>query len=119
MTMFNDTFLETLPAQPQPSSQALLQPVQTRAFFFHDVQVLIQSNHPAILAILEHMLGAFPRPDVIRGEVTCAILCYECAEQFPRPLPRHRLRTETVQLLTGTRLKYYRSRVSSTRFYYQ
>lgn len=115
--MLNDTFLETL--STQTSSQALLQPVLTRVFFFHDVQVTCQSNHPAILTILEHMLGAFPKPEVIRGEVTYAVLCYDCSELFPQPLPRHRVRTETVQLVTGTKMKYYRSRVGTTRYYYQ
>jgi hypothetical protein len=117
MMMLNDTFLETLTTHT--SSQALSQPVLTRMFFFHDVQVNCQSNHPAILAILEEMLDVFPKPDVIRGEVTYAVLCYDNIEQFPQPLPRHRVRTETMKLLTGTKLKYYRSRVAATRYYYQ
>jgi hypothetical protein len=85
-------------------------PVLRKVYFFHDIRMVCQTNHPAIVNLLETMLGSFPEPACIVGEATYTILCYENAAQFPVPLPRNRVRTDTLRLLTNTRLKYYRSR---------
>lgn len=106
--MPNDTLRNTL----DMALDSLSTPVLSKVYFFHDIRMVCQTNHPAILAILETMLGSFPEPAHIVGEATYTILCYENAAQFPvsLPLPRNRVRTDTLRLLTNTRLKYYRSR---------
>ena len=55
------------------------------------------------------MLGRFPEPETVRGEALYAVFCYASAAQFPVSLPQERKRTETLRLLTNTRLKYYRN----------
>ena len=87
-------------------------PVLRKVYFFHDIRILCQTNHPTILALLDTMLGSFPEPAFIAGKATYTILCFDNASQFPvpLPLPRQRKRTDTIRLLTGTRLKYYRGR---------
>lgn len=103
---------DTLPHTLDMALHSLTTPVLRQIYFFHDIRIVCQTNHPAILALLETMLGSFPEPARIAGEATYTILCYENAAQFPvpLPLPRNRVRTDTLRLLTHTRLKYYRSR---------
>ena len=80
-----------------------------KALFFHDVSVVCRTNQPEVLALLEEMLGIFPQPEPMRGEIMYDVLCYGGASQFPLRLPPARKRTETLRLLTNTRLKYYES----------
>src|SRR5437588_12170112 len=80
-----------------------------KVYFFHDIRVTCQTNHPAILTILNEMLDIFAPPRQVRGELTYSILCYENASYFPIRLPHSRIRTDTIRLLTNTRLKHYTS----------
>ena len=80
-----------------------------KTFFFHDIAVHCRTNHPQILAWLSEMLAPFPEAARIRGEVQYVIMCYDEAVCFPVQLPAAHQRTDAIQLLTGTRLKYYRS----------
>jgi hypothetical protein len=80
-----------------------------KTFFFHDIAVHCRTNHPQILVWLAEMLDAFPEAARSRGEVQYTILCYDDAAHFPVQLPAARQRTDAIQLLTGTILKYYRS----------
>jgi hypothetical protein len=80
-----------------------------KRLFFHDIGVHCRSNHAQILTLLEEMLGVFPEPERTRGEVQYDVVCYEQASQFPLQLPSARARTDAIQLLTNTLLKYYRS----------
>src|ERR1700694_2283544 len=80
-----------------------------KALFFHDVSIVCRTNQPEVLALLEEMLGIFPQSERTRGEIMYDVLCYESASQFPLQLPPARKRTETLRLLTNTRLKYYES----------
>jgi hypothetical protein len=108
--MFNDTLLDTV----ETTVHKLPGQILDNVFFFHDVRVTCQTNHPAILAILDEMLGMFPEPEKLLAEVTYTIMCYESAVHFPLQLPHSRKRTETVRLLTGTKLKYYQDLASMT-----
>ncbi len=110
--MFNDTLLDTV----ETVVHELPGPVLDKAFFFHDVRVTCQTNHPAILAILDEMLGIFPEPAKLQGEVTYLVLCYQSPAHFPIQLPTSRKRTETVRLLTNTKLKYYQDLASMTEY---
>lgn len=87
-----------------------------KAFFFHDVCVVCGTNQPEMMALLEEMLGIFPRPERERGQIRYDVFCYESSSQFPLQLPRARKRTETLQLLTDTRLKYYVSSNLATEY---
>ncbi len=80
-----------------------------KSFFFHDIAVHCRANDRQLLAWLEEMPGAFLQPERIRGEVQYNISWYAEAAHFPLQLPPIRRRTDTIQLLTGTHLKYYRS----------
>jgi hypothetical protein len=82
-------------------------PLFSKAYFFHEIRVICQTNHPAILDLLDDMLGIFAPPAQVRGELTYYVLCHESASYFPIRLPHTRIRTDTVRLLTDTRLKYY------------
>ena len=81
---------------------------QEKTFFFHDIAVHCRANHPQILAWLAEMLNPFPETTRIGGEVHYTINCYDEAAHFLLQLPAARQRTDVVQLLPGTRLKYYR-----------
>ncbi|HLI07101.1 MAG TPA: hypothetical protein VKV40_11090 [Ktedonobacteraceae bacterium] len=85
------------------------QPELRQVFFFHDVRIVCRTNHPRILLLLEKMLEAFPEPEMLRGEACYSIYCYDDASQFPLQLPPRRTRTETLRLLTNTRLKCYKA----------
>ncbi len=111
-TMFNNTLLDTVETAVHQFPERVLD----KAFFFHDVRVICQTNHPAILAILDEMLGIFPEPAKLQGEVTYTILCYESSAHFSLQLPASRKRTETVRLLTNTKLKYYQDLASMTEY---
>jgi hypothetical protein len=89
---------------PSPQSEQVLRKV----FFFHDVRIVCQTNHPRILFLLEKMLGTFPEPEMQLGEACYSIYCYDDASRFPLQLPSRRTRTETLRLLTNTRLKCYK-----------
>jgi hypothetical protein len=102
--MLKDTLYDTLYA----TTRDLPEPLLSKAYFFHDIRVVCQTNHPAIFSIFDNMLGIFSEPAKILGEAAYYILCSEHAAQFPVPLPRRRVRTQTVRLLTNTKLKYYR-----------
>jgi hypothetical protein len=78
-----------------------------KVYFFHDISIACETNHPAVLAVFDALLGIFPRPSTIQGHLTCKAFCYEQADQFPLQLPQQRTRTSAVRLLTGTKLKYY------------
>jgi hypothetical protein len=104
--MLNETLLDTL----YTTTETVRDPLLHRAYFFHDVRVHCHTNHPVILNILDRMLGFFPTPASIRGEANYYVTCYERAADFPLSLPAQRIRTETVRLLTNTKLKYYVSR---------
>jgi len=106
--MLKDILLDTFDTAISDLNTTVLRKV----YFFHDICILCQTNHPTILALLDTMLGSFPEPAIIVGKATYTILCYENATQFPvpLPLPRQRRRSDTMRLLTGTRLKYYYSR---------
>ncbi|HEY6539357.1 MAG TPA: hypothetical protein VIZ18_00390 [Ktedonobacteraceae bacterium] len=88
-----------------------------KTFFFHDIAVHCRTNHSQILAWLAEMLDAFPKAARIRGEVQYAIFCYDEAARFPMQLPPARQRTDAIELLTGTILKYYRSPDSALEYH--
>jgi hypothetical protein len=102
--MLKDTLYDTLCTL----TRNLHKPLLSKVYLFHDIRIVCQTNHPAILAILDKMLGIFPQSAEVHGESTYLILCSEDAQRFPVPLPRGRVRTETIRLLTNTKLKYYR-----------
>ena len=97
--------LDTLYAAIQHNSDPLLR----KDYYFHDIRVTCQTNHQAIMDILDSMLGMFPEPDSPQGHAHYTVLCCDSAASFPVQLPRQRRRIDTVQLLTDTRLKYYSS----------
>ena len=88
-----------------------------KRLFFHDIVVHCRTNHAQTLALLEEMLGAFPEPEQTRGEIHYNVYCYEHASQFSQQLPTKRHRTDAIQLLTNTVLKYYRSDDSTLEFH--
>src|SRR5712692_448413 len=100
--MAKDALLDTF----STATHDLAEPLLSKCYFFHDIRIFCRTNHPAILAIFDKMLGIFPEPGKIAGESTYYVLCYARSSQFPMQVPRRRIRTETVRLLTGTRLKY-------------
>jgi hypothetical protein len=107
--MLNDTpaaQLDTLYASIQ-TVQDSSEPLLRRNYYFHDIRVTCQTNHPAILTVVDRMLGMFPEPDRLRGAANYTVLCNAAAPHFPVPLPHKRIRLDTVRLLTDTRLKYY------------
>ena len=113
--MFNNTLvgqLDTLYKTIQQSPEPLL----CKDFYFHDIRVTCQTNHPAIMAILDSMLGMFPEPDAPQGQANYTVLCHNQATYFPVPLPQQRRRIDTIRLLTDTKLKYYSSLDRATEF---
>lgn len=104
--------LDTLYEALENSSEPLL----CKDYYFHDVRVTCQTNHPAIMAILDTMLGIFAEPDAPCGHTHCTVLCCDQANRFPVQLPKQRKRIDTVRLLTDTRLKYYSSLDQTTEF---
>jgi hypothetical protein len=91
-----------------------LHPLESKIYCFHDISIACETNHPAIFAILDTMLGIFPRIEQVQGHTTFQVFCYTQAEQFSVQLPHKRVRTETMRLLTNTTLKYYRSSDGTT-----
>jgi hypothetical protein len=110
--MFNDTLLDTV----ETAVHKLPEQVLDNVFFFHDIRVTCRTNHPGIMAILAEMLGMFPEPAKLHAEVTYAVMCYESSAHFPLQLPGLRKRTETVRLLTNTKLKYYQDLASMAEY---
>lgn len=82
---------------------------------FHDVRVYCETNHPALLLILGDMLRIFPPLEQERGAVTYRTLCFERDDLFME-MPQQRERTDTIRLLTNTRLKYYRDTQNTRRY---
>ena len=87
-----------------------------KRYFFHDVQISCSTNHPAIFALLDELLGVFSQPAQARGEVCYDIACYEDASQFAAQISPSRRHTETIRLITGTKLRYYVSNDYSTEY---
>src|SRR5579875_534475 len=85
-------------------------------YFFHDIRVICQANHPSILGILDEMLGMFAPPQQVRGELSYYVLCHESAGDFPARLPHTRRRMDTIRLLTNTQLKHYVSMDDTTEY---
>src|SRR6266852_269971 len=110
--MLNKTMFDTL----YTTVHHLPEPALRNAYFFHDIRITCHTNHPAILAMLDEMLGIFPEPSKPRGEASYYVLCYEHASQFPVHLPHDRIRTDTIRLLTKTKLTWYRSRDYTTEY---
>ncbi len=77
-------------------------------FFFHDIRISCQVNHPALLRAVDALLGSNPACDRPRGEADYHIYCTDEKAPFPAPLPLARARMGKTQLLTGTYLHYYR-----------
>jgi hypothetical protein len=109
MSMLDHTLTNINIDMSELISSSQSEQVLQKVFFFHDVRIVCQTNHPFILSILERMLGAFAEPETVRGEAAYAIYCYDSASQFPLQLPSTRTRTETLRLLTNTRLKCYKA----------
>ncbi len=103
--MLSETMLDTL----YTATHNVPDPVLCKVYFFHDVRVTCYTNHPAILVLLDEMLGIFPEPGQLCGEVAYYILCYENPSQFPVQLPRDGIPLDTIRLLTNTKLTCYRS----------
>lgn len=78
-----------------------------RTYFYHDVRLICETNDATCFVLLDSLLGRFPEPQRVRGEASYSIYCYSDEASFPVQLPEQRTRTGAVQLLTGTRLKYY------------
>ena len=110
--MYNDTLLDVVETEIYNLKGQVLE----KTYFFQNVRIICQTNHPAIVAILDDMLGIFPEPEQLQGEVAYCIVCYENLVQFPIQLPLSRKRTETVRLLTNTKLKYYQDLKSMTEY---
>lgn len=111
--MLNNTLLDTLDSITlQPP-----EPVLRKIYFFHNVRITCQTNHPAILAILDAMLGIFPNAGPVQAEATYSVFCYDHASQFPVRLPHDRKRIQSMQLLTNTTLKYYLSSDYTTEYH--
>ena len=102
--MFDHSLPSTFEPVPYEASGTLLR----KSYFFHDIRLSCQTNHPAILTMLDKILARFPEPCIVRGEASYAVFCYESVSQFPVQLPQAHVRMETLRLLTRTRLKYYR-----------
>ena len=77
--MLKDTLYDTLYA----TTRDLPEPLLSKTYFFHDIRVVCQTNHPAIFSIFDKMLGFFPEPAKLLGEAAYCILCSEHAAQFP------------------------------------
>ncbi len=110
--MFNDTLLDTV----ETVIHQLPGQILDKVLYFHDVRVTCLTNHPAILALLNEMLGMFPEPEKLQAEMTYAVMCYESSAHFPLQLPGSRKRTDTMRLLTNTKLKYYQDLASKTEY---
>src|SRR5437762_13624851 len=101
--MLKDNLLDTLGT----TLHDLPEPLLRKVYFFHDLRLTCQTNHPGILAILDTMPRIFREAVKIRGEITYFVLCYDSVRQFPVQLPARRVRTGTMCLLTNTQLTYY------------
>lgn len=91
-------------------------PLLSSVYFFHDIRITCHTNSPLVQAMLTTMLSIFPEPEKMQGTVNYFVLCYSDTSQFPVPLPRQRVRTDTMRLLTNTKLKSYRSSDTMTQY---
>jgi hypothetical protein len=96
--------------------QHLPGPSLQKRYYLHDIQITCATNHSTIFALLDDLLGAFPRPARVRGEVSYTIACYDHASQFSDQIPADRKHTETIQLVTGSKMRIFVSRDDSTRY---
>lgn len=90
-------------------------PLQKR-YYFHDIQVACSTNHPGIFALLDELLGVFAQPAQVRGEVSYQVACFDHHAQFPEQIPPDRKHTETILLVTGSKMRVYVSRDGSREF---
>lgn len=110
---------KTLPATIHVALHDLPEPVLHKIYFFHDIQITCHTNHPAVFALLDEMLGVFsaPQPQQLQGVVSYTIACYQEHSQFPVQLPPACIHTETIRLVTGTKLRYYSSNDDATEYH--
>lgn len=87
-----------------------------KLYYFHDIQVTCLTNTPAVFTLLDELLDVFPEPARVRHEVCYAIACFQDASYFPVQLPASASHTETIRLVTGTKLRYYVSDGSTTEY---
>ncbi|HEU5228738.1 MAG TPA: hypothetical protein VFU49_13060 [Ktedonobacteraceae bacterium] len=106
--MLHRTFYANLAHRPE----YLLQ----KQYFFHDISIRCQVNHPALLRISDALLSSYPGCDRPRGEARYDIFCSDKQAPFAVALPPSRIRMGKTQLLTGTQLKYYHSAEDSTEY---
>lgn len=102
----------TLPEQ----TNTMIQPSLHNINWFHDIRVTCGTNAPILQTALAEMLGIFPAADRAQGEVTFTVLSRLQDEPFTLSLPDDRRRTETMRLLTETKLKYYRGKQDGRRY---
>lgn len=90
--------------------------ITQKNYYYHDIRIICQTNHPVLRAALEAVFGMFPEPAVVRGEASYALFCYESACQFPLPLPDDLIYSSTLSLLNHAQLKAYRSQDHTTNY---
>src|SRR5579884_161580 len=90
--------------------------IMQKDYYYHDIRIICQTNHPALLAALEAVFGMFPEPAVVRSEASYALFCYESACQFPLPLPDDLIYSNTLSLFNQARLKTYWSQDHTTNY---
>lgn len=81
-----------------------------KLYYFHDIQITCSTNHAPVFALLDELLGVFTEPAHIRGQAAYHIACYEHASQFSEQIPASRKHTETIRLVTGSKMRIYVSR---------
>ena len=111
-----DTALTTLVATNNLNN-ATHEQLFYRTYFYHDVRIACETNDAACFGLLDSLLGRFPQPQHVRGNASYSIFCYPDEASFPVQLPERRTRTGAVQLLTGTRLKYYTDNITGHTIY--
>jgi hypothetical protein len=75
--------------------------------YFHDIEFTCSTNQAAILELLDAVPHTFARPEHRRGEAYLVIICHEDTAHFAEQIPANRRHTETIRLITGTKLRYY------------
>jgi len=68
------------------STRNLHKPLLSKVYFFHDIRIVCQTNHSAILAILDKMLAIFPEPGEVQGEANYFILCSQDGAAVSSPI---------------------------------
>ncbi|HVB73491.1 MAG TPA: hypothetical protein VNE38_08035 [Ktedonobacteraceae bacterium] len=108
---------ETLTTNHRIILNTLSEPLLRKSFFYHDIRITYYTNSASLLTQFDDLLDIYPQPEQVRGEVDYAILCYESASQFAVQLPVARKHSETIKLITGTRLRYYSSLDDSVEYH--